>query len=57
MKPKDLPKYVIILKRGQKTRYRYPLNDGDLGIMLDIAARQSETLIRMYRCHYERIPV
>lgn len=55
MKPRDLPKYVWIARRGRKTRYYYPLNDAALAERIELDEIYGWKPVRMYRCSYERI--
>lgn len=54
MKPRNLPKYVMLIKRGRNIKFYYPHNDEAMsGIITHAIEKRGGKLLKMYRADYK----
>lgn len=56
MKPRLLPKYIIILQRGRKKRYFYPINEAAMNDLFDCyVEKHGWKPFKMFRADYQPV--
>ena len=55
MRPRDCPKYVIILKKGNQKRYRYVYNDNALADEIENGILGGCKVFKVFKADYEEL--